>query len=177
VSDDVLHGLLLRHYEVFALFYGSVGRVIEHGDARMLLARLAELRTRLRKLTDKRETLISNQAFTAANSATGPIGISAPSGHSPETASGGDNRALSPSGGANASALSPRLADGLVAQVQTEIATTQSQLNLLSRYSPAAALRYALRSALDFTLYYTDWSHISCFDGSDGKLLLSLGNN
>lgn len=195
VSDAVLFAVVRRLYDMHALFYGSLARVVEEPRAAAFIKRLGDLRCRMRKLVDRKDTLVSNyesmlkRAADAAMRASGAGG----SGSFSPSPGGGSSMAARAAAAAAAAAVAagarvgsawsasvsagpidapptPAELDAVAQEVQRvarDADSVAAELSLLSRFSPAAALRATLRNTLDFAAHYTDWTALSPFDGVD----------
>jgi hypothetical protein len=173
ISDTALISLLRQHYDMYALFYGSITRVVAHPSAVQFVAHLANARAKLRKLVDRRETLVANYESLlrrAADEATLGISSASPtlervrSALPPGEVAGSGTYTTGSSRALELGALAAE-----VASVSHDADSTQDEVGRLQLFSPIIAVRQTLRNVFDFVLHYTDWSHISSFDVIEGE--------
>lgn len=178
ISDDTILSLMQRMYDGYVLFYGRFSRVLGHPDAMPMVDHVLQLRERLRKLQDKRESAEANAAFTLEQHelTRQTTDVTQDPADGPSTASDGGGGRV-PSAPPRSPAASdrepgPTLSGAAQSQHQhhleslsTEEYLVRCHLTAIDRYSPVSALRRCLRDFLDFCVYYTDWSNIGPFDG------------
>lgn len=186
VDDAAIIAMLRKLYDMFATFYGSISRVVQHPEAIEYLRALMALRTKYRKLVDKRDALVSNYEsllVRAAEEATKGLLSSSPTLQrirsrldEGEGGEGLDEGSGTYTTGSSRAAELASLA-GQVSAVSTASDAVYSELQAVQRFSPIAALRETLRNMFDFAAHYVDWSHITCFDGFEGAWLRALAHN
>lgn len=141
VDDSTLREVIEGVYRVYTTFYGSISRVLRHTNAAAAIERLAGLRADLRRLVHKAAARAANTAHLQA------------AAHASVDEGGGV---------ADPPATSPAIVGGEPpAQRRFRLL-----ISALEAVSPVAAVRGTLRSAFDFLVYYTDWSHVLPLDGA-----------
>lgn len=143
VSDETVLGIMQRLYNSYVLFYGTITRVLQHPNCVAALERIAVLAARSRVLRDKLERVQGNIDHLAVS--------------------------LTEEDSADAAAARERV-DGMRAELitlRTQQREVEAQLAVVRRFSPVAAVRYTLRSVLDFTAHYVDWVQLMPYDAMD----------